>query len=96
MIFLGSFGVGVGAQVYRYPRVSGPVQRQQTKWVVLGIAAPFLSFPGTAPLQAFTEGTAGPVALLSDLAGATVITLAFLVFLLTLCIAVLKYRLWDI
>jgi len=96
MIFLGSFGVGVGTQVYRYLRVSGPVQRQQTKWVVLGIAAPFLSFPGTALLQAFAQNAAGPAPLLSELAGVTVITLAFLFFLLTLCVAVLKYRLWDI
>lgn len=28
-----------GAQVYRYRRVSGPAQRQQTKWVVFGFAA---------------------------------------------------------
>ncbi len=96
LIFLGSFGIGVGAQIYRYLRVSDPVQRQQTKWVVFGIAVPFLSFLATAPLQAFAEGTAGPAAVLSDLAGVTVITLAFLFFLLTLCIAVLKHRLWDI
>lgn len=96
LIFVASFGVGVGAQVYRYLRVSGAVQRQQTKWVVLGITAPFLSFLGTALLQASVQGAAGPAALLSDLAGVTVITLAFLFFLLTLCIAVLRYRLWDI
>ena len=27
------------AQVYRYRRVSGPAQRQQTEWVVFGLAA---------------------------------------------------------
>ena len=26
------------AQIYRYARVSGPVERQQTKWVVFGVA----------------------------------------------------------
>jgi hypothetical protein len=31
----GSFPI---AQVYRYARVSGPVERQQTKWVVFGVA----------------------------------------------------------
>jgi hypothetical protein len=31
----GSFPV---AQIYRYARVSGPVERQQTKWVVFGVA----------------------------------------------------------
>ncbi len=96
LIFLASFGLGLGAQAYRYLRVSGPVQRQQTKWVILGITVTFLSFLGTALVQALTRDTAGPAALLSDLAGVTVITLAFLFFLLTLCIAVLKHRLWDI
>nr|MDP9479032.1 hypothetical protein [Actinomycetota bacterium] len=96
LIFVASFGLGVGAQAYRYLRVSGPVQRQQTKWVILGITVTFLSFPGTVLLQALAGDVAGPAALLSDLAGVTVITLAFLFFLLTLCIAVLKHRLWDI
>jgi len=47
------WGVGLYAQVYRYRHVSGPVQRQQTKWValafglivvflVLGIVIPFV------------------------------------------------------
>jgi len=31
--------LGVAAQVFRYRRVSSPMQRQQTKWVVLGAAA---------------------------------------------------------
>ena len=30
---------GAGAQVYRYRRVSGLTERQQTKWVVFGLAA---------------------------------------------------------
>lgn len=31
--------LGAGAQVYRYRRVSILTERQQTKWVVLGLAA---------------------------------------------------------
>lgn len=38
---LGSLSV-VYAQVYRYRRVSSPVQRQQTKWVVFGLAVALL------------------------------------------------------
>jgi hypothetical protein len=34
-VLWGSFPV---AQVYRYARVSDPIQRQQTKWVVFGVA----------------------------------------------------------
>ena len=32
------YGAIVYSQIYRYRRVSTPVQRQQTKWVVLGVA----------------------------------------------------------
>ncbi len=34
----------IGLQVYRYRRVSGPAERQQTKWVVFGVAGSFLGF----------------------------------------------------
>ena len=33
---------GIFAQIYRYARVSSPVERQQTKWVVFGLTAAFL------------------------------------------------------
>src|SRR5207248_7873540 len=42
-LWLGGWGAGVAAQVHRYARVSGAVHRQQTKWVVLGVAAPVLA-----------------------------------------------------
>src|SRR5918992_576335 len=35
LVLWGSFPV---AQIYRYARVSDPIQRQQTKWVVFGVA----------------------------------------------------------
>ena len=42
-LLLGGFAAaaiaGVSAQVYRYRRVSGPVERQQTKWVIASLAA---------------------------------------------------------
>src|SRR6476469_3561502 len=34
---LGTFALIIMAQLYRYFRVSGPTERQQTKWIVLGI-----------------------------------------------------------
>ena len=38
-ISVGLLLIGAGAQVYRYRRVSGLTERQQTKWVVFGLAA---------------------------------------------------------
>jgi Holliday junction resolvasome RuvABC ATP-dependent DNA helicase subunit len=40
----------VVAQVYRYRRVSGPVERQQTKWVVFGIVLGGAGLVGTMTL----------------------------------------------
>ncbi|MDX1523025.1 MAG: hypothetical protein R3264_15475, partial [Anaerolineae bacterium] len=43
VLFLGGwFGMSIVAQIYRYVRVSGPVQRQQTKWIAYGVTAPGL------------------------------------------------------
>ncbi len=42
--FLGFLGSLVVAQVYRYRWVSGPVERQQTKWVVFGLALALVGF----------------------------------------------------
>src|SRR5690349_5937865 len=42
--FLGFVLSVVVAQVYRYRRVSTPVQRQQTKWVVFGLAIALIGF----------------------------------------------------
>ena len=55
LIFLGLWACCALAQIYRYRRVSGPVERQQTKWVVfgatacvallIGLLSPFVLFP---------------------------------------------------
>jgi CheY-like chemotaxis protein len=89
-------GLGVAAQVYRYRRHATPAQRQQAKWVVGGCSVGLtvqtttiflfdILFPGLAPAGA-------PL----DLA-TRVIGIGSLVFLpLTLTIAILRLRLWDI
>jgi hypothetical protein len=38
LAWLGLWGTGVFAQVYRYRRVSGPIQRQQAKWVMFTLS----------------------------------------------------------
>ncbi len=98
LIVIAGLVAGGAAQIYRYLRVSTPAQRQQTKWVVFGatgavvgqIAAIFLEdlFPSaTAP---------GPAALLYDLASVTIIVFSFLLIPLSIGVAILQRRLWDI
>jgi hypothetical protein len=49
-LFFALIGGAVLAQVYRYLRVSTPVHRQQTKWVVFGIAVAGSGIVGTMTL----------------------------------------------
>jgi hypothetical protein len=38
LAYLGEFAIIADVQLYRYRRVSSPLERQQTKWVVYGLA----------------------------------------------------------
>ncbi len=82
-------------QFYRYRWVSGPLQRQQTKWVIFGLAVPIaVNVIGTALTLLFPELTKPdslyPLAL--DQTGFLIIL--FIPF--SFGIAILRYRLWDI
>ncbi len=90
ILFLGYLASAVFAQTYRYRRVSGPVERQQTKWVIVGLTVAIL---GSA-LLALIEAAPLPV-LTRELAG-TLVDPLFLVLPLSFGIAILRHRLWDI
>jgi hypothetical protein len=49
-LFFGLIGMAVLSQVYRYLRVSTSVHRQQTKWVVFGVAVGGAGLVGTVTL----------------------------------------------
>jgi signal transduction histidine kinase len=86
----------VAAQIYRYRRVSTLVQRQQTKWVIFGIALAFGSY-ATAFLLFIVLPPAlfhlSPLARVLGLLAGTFLTL---LFPLSIGIAIQRYRLWDI
>ncbi len=96
VLFFGLIGSQVVVQVYHYRRVSTPVERQQTKWVVFGIALAFGSFViGLIVLYVL-------VPLLFSLSplfygiGQTLFSLLLLLFPLSIGFAILRSRLWDI
>ncbi len=95
---LALFGGLAFAQVYRYVRVSRPIERQQTKWVVFGLAAAILVFAGLAlPVGLFpTLAEPGTPGLLYSLGGMTLANLGFLCLPVSIGVAVLRYRLFDI
>jgi Zn-dependent protease with chaperone function len=83
------------AQLYRYRRVSGPRERQQTKWVVFGLAVPITVYMLLTVLGLFFPLLAqrSPLLLLaSNEAGFTLP----LFLPLSFGFAMLRSRLWDI
>jgi signal transduction histidine kinase len=93
------FGPAIYAQVDRYRRLSGPVERQQAKWAIGGVVVAVIAFVGLNVWLAAQENRLddSPVrAVLSDFAFNTVFTLAFAAIPIALAIAVLKHRLFAI
>jgi hypothetical protein len=103
-------GTGLYAQVFRYQNVSRPIERQQTKWALLGLFAatigPILVLislrvgggePAVPNILYQRMGSAFFTSVfLLRLIGLTFFKLASLVFPISFAIAVLRYRLWDI
>ncbi len=83
------------AQIYRYLRVSTPVQRQQTKWVVFGIMATIIYF-----IALLVFGTLNPAITqahsLGILFAEASYFLAVIIVPVAFAFSILRYRLWDI
>jgi hypothetical protein len=82
--------------IYRYRRVSTPVERQQTKWVVFGVALTMSAFLIWLVPQIILFGSLSQPGSLYDLIGHPLFVVASLAIPLCLGIAILRYRLWDI
>jgi hypothetical protein len=82
-------------QVYRYRRVSSPLQRQQTKWVVFGLAVTVTVAVSGGVVAFIFSVSAGPGSLYS-LAVNVVDAFIVLFFPLSFGFAILRYRLWEI
>ncbi|HZG65285.1 MAG TPA: hypothetical protein VEZ12_00980, partial [Herpetosiphonaceae bacterium] len=94
-VTLSLFGTMLFAQIYRFRRVAGPVQRQQTKWVVFGFSVALLILLAAMLLPVFLHGYNEP-GTLSSFVNTTGLYAAFLLMPLSIGMAILRYRLWDI
>jgi hypothetical protein len=95
LILIGECAILVVVQLYRYRRVSSPLQRQQTKWVVFGMAIPISVFVSGGLLDLIfpvleSPGSVYPVAFI------VVSTFLALLIPLSFGFAMLRSRLWDI
>jgi hypothetical protein len=87
--------IGAGSQLYRYLRVSEPIQRQQTKWAVFGMVSAALgaivfAFPLNISPTLAQYGSPYTFALEAGVYG------SLLLIPLSIGVAILRHRLWDI
>jgi len=97
VVWAGALGAVVYAQVYRYRRVSNRVRRQQTWWVVFGIAAALTGYLGISVALTFLvamSSTASVFAIL--LIGVALLDLSLLLIPLSIALAMLRYHLFDV
>jgi signal transduction histidine kinase len=88
----GFLAIGLFAQLSRYWRVSSSTQRQQTKWVVFGLTVSVVGYEGTLlvlPLLGLPH-------VIFALVAVTCICVSLLLVPLSIGIAILRNRLWDI
>lgn len=98
LIAMTVFTLGVGAQIHRYRKVSIPLERQQTKWVlvVAGVQV-FVAVVITVTLQLVPGVFESPVAnQLYEAAMFHLYELTLLLFPVAFLFAILRYKLWDI
>ncbi len=85
-------------QLYRYRRISSPLQRQQTKWVVFGLAVPCIVLVGGFGLTLIPAlgDPSAPAGASYQLALGALIGCTVLLIPLSFGFAMLRYRLWEI
>ncbi len=111
LIPMGFAGTGVLAQIYRYTEVSGPLQRQQTKWAVFGLTLAVVGplvhvLPIVVPSLSQSDAPGliyrrigfefFTISLVLRLVASTVLAFMLTLFPISFAIAILRYRLWDV
>ena len=95
LLFVGTNLGGLATQIYRYRKVSNLIEKQQTKWVVYGLTlciGGYMLIRGISFTLADPKGSGLPI-----LIGLSFAAIFFILLLpLSITIAVLRYRLWDI
>lgn len=91
--YVGSTVILIYSQVYRFRKVSQPVQRQQTKWVVYGVSIGFVGFVAMSILfdPSLNDGSAITYVYLN-----AILNLSLTAIPITLMMAILRKRLWNI
>ena len=90
-----TYGSTLAVQIVRYVRVYDQVQRQQTKWLLFGLAIFLLLNTVYQSMEGLVPDFSNPDSLY-QLADGTVTALLFVIIPIAVGVAILRYRLWDI
>jgi hypothetical protein len=94
-LFFGFLGSLVLVQVYRYLRVSNPAERQQTKWVVFGVAMALVGFTMLLTLANYVPSFE-PTGPLGEMVTETCVYGFIALIPLAIGVAILRSGLYDI
>jgi signal transduction histidine kinase len=86
---------GIGTQVHRYRRVSNGIEKQQTKWVIYGLTIGIVGYLVVRILSIFIIDPYG-TGIFLDVGFSVIAVFLILLLPLSITIAVVRYRLWDI
>jgi len=89
------FGGSLAGQVWRYRNYATPVQKQQTKWFVFGLAL-IVGFMMAPSIVLYGLNAADPKASVQIDLFVGIANIAFVLLPFSIAIAILRYRLWDI
>lgn len=98
LIWVGWLGTGVCAQIYRYLWIATPLQRQQSKWVLLGFTGALMGLLLVSAQQVFAlaQGSAARSSALAISLSLVIILLSSLPIPISIAIAILRHNLYDI
>ena len=89
-------GTGIAAQIFRYRRISNQVQRQQAKWLALGLAVVTVGFLFNAFFLNFSLYITGTPLVILNLVRAPFVNFCLMFLAVGLAMSTFRYRLWDI
>ncbi len=94
LVSLVFYGGLIVSQIYRYRRVSTPIQRQQTKWIVLGATVVVVVFIGLLVMAVLIPSINN--SFLFNEVWTIVFPVALLLIPLSIGFSILRHRLYDI
>ncbi len=96
LITLVTYGSIIYSQIYRYRRVSSPLQRQQTKWIILGLTVAIGIIIGILAIIFIIPTNANLNSLIGLIVTIIIWPVALLLIPLSIGFSILRYRLYDI